>query len=222
MTRTRQDGQGMFAMRELEAGVKAWVKRGWPKDFHNSLYQWLATLDPNGEFTMDWWDRLYPTLRAWRATRPFPRSLLTARFAQRAEAIRAAWQASCAPRASLNIETVRWEQVADFANVVAGIKPTLSPVFRSKLCHFRLPTVFPVVDRTTLGPWSRLSYRDYYLSVQKEWRDTPDEVRVELIAYLKGQISDHIGATRATVYSGFPWACKIIELRRVGRASLAR
>lgn len=89
--------QDTLAMRELVAGAPAWAKRGWPNDFRNSLYKRLTGLDPSGEFTIDWWNEIYPTLRAWRATRPYPRATLTARFKERAAEIGAAWRANCAP-----------------------------------------------------------------------------------------------------------------------------
>jgi hypothetical protein len=38
----------------------------------------LAMLDPSGAFTVEWWNDIYPTLRAWRATRPCRRAPIQA------------------------------------------------------------------------------------------------------------------------------------------------
>jgi len=84
------------ALRELDTGVSAWLGRGWNSDFHNGLYRKLAA-NAVCDFTLDWWYGIYPTLRAWRATRPYSRATLTARFRERTAAIGAEWQASCVP-----------------------------------------------------------------------------------------------------------------------------
>ena len=52
--------------------------------------------------------------------------------------------------------------------------------------------------------------------MQDEWCGTANDVRAELKAYLE----DRIKATGATDCDLFPWACKITELRRIGRLLL--
>jgi hypothetical protein len=41
---------------------------------------------------------------------------------------------------------VTWDQVRAFPEVDPRLKPTRSPLFPSKFCHFLLPRIFPVVD----------------------------------------------------------------------------
>jgi hypothetical protein len=56
---------------QLQNGISYW--RGstkWPRDFHNAYYKdELPAVRPNGVFNEEWWDRFYPILNDWQATR---------------------------------------------------------------------------------------------------------------------------------------------------------
>jgi hypothetical protein len=45
------------AMQELSDGVAFWRRTTWPSDLHNSDYEEWAAENPNGNFTLDWWQQ---------------------------------------------------------------------------------------------------------------------------------------------------------------------
>jgi hypothetical protein len=125
-----------------------------------------------------------------------------------------AWAEACEPYLGDDITSVTWEQVSAFPTLVATIKPTRShsPVFASKFCHFLLPRVFPVVDNEGLGNrWP--TYDRYFRHVQDEWIATGPAVRTAMIRTLTRRIE----ATGASVFLGYPFVNKVMELRLIGR-----
>jgi hypothetical protein len=124
------------------------------------------------------------------------------------------WTDTCEPFLDVDITAVTWDQVSAFPTLVATIKPTRSnsPVFASKFCHFLLPRVFPVVDNEGLGNrW--LTYEKYFRHVQDEWAITDDADRSAMIM----AITDRVKRTGASVFSGYPYVTKLVELRLIGR-----
>jgi hypothetical protein len=120
---------------------------------------------------------------------------------------------ACAPYLERDITSVAWEEVMAFPNEVGKIKPTKfpSPVFTSKFCHFQLPKVFPVVDNEAVGgSWP--NYQNYFKYVQYEWNTTDPSTRTRLLTAL----TEATGSQQ--LYSGFPVANKIVELRLIGRS----
>jgi hypothetical protein len=204
-------------MRELADGIAFWRKTTWPNDFHNADYEAWARQDPNGTFTLDWWEKQQlPRLRAWIATRPTSGEVLTARFIEGVSALSTAWEHACARHLHDDITTVTWEGVMAFPNEVSKIKPMKygpSPVFTSKFCHFLLPRVFPVVDNAGLGGDWR-TYEAYFKYIQDEWVRTPSETQLALIDELIRQI---VAASNRPVFAEFPMVNKIVELRLIGR-----
>src|SRR2546427_13007459 len=96
-------------LREMADGVAFWRSRPkWPADFHNSDYEKLALQNPNGNFTLTWWQQFLPTLKAWIATRPASDADLTARFTDGAKALSAAWRSACLPFLSGDISSLTW------------------------------------------------------------------------------------------------------------------
>jgi hypothetical protein len=204
------------AIRELADGVAYWRSHGWPADLNNAEYDEWARNNPNGNFTLDWWQQYQlPRLREWRATRPYSGAVLTPRYTECVTALEAAWQAACAPNLERDITSVTWEEVMAFPNKVAKIKPTNapSPTFTSKFCHFLLPKVFPVVDNDAVaGGWGLGNYQTYFKFVQYEWSSTDASTRADLITAL----TEATGSTQ--LYSGYPIVNKIVELRLIGRS----
>jgi hypothetical protein len=204
----------MTAMRELADGLAFRRGRRWDSDVGNAAYEEWARQNPNGNFTLAWWQRYQlPRLSRWRAIRPYGHADLTPRFIAGATALSAAWDVACAPYLGRDITSVTWQQVMAFHDEVAKIKPTKapSPVFTSKFCHFLLPSVFPVVDREAVGGgWP--TYRDYFNYVQYEWNTTDVSTRNSLIAAL----TEATGSTR--LYSGYPVVARVVELRLIGRS----
>jgi len=201
-------------MRELADGVSYWRSRPrWPSDLNNAEYEKWARDNPNGNFTLDWWQQYQlPRLREWLANRPYGGAILTPRFVEYATALNAAWQMACAPYLDRDITSVTWEEVMALPDEVGKIKPTNapSPTFTSKFCHFLLPKIFPVVDTEAVGGgWP--TYQAYFRYVQYEWNTTDLSTRTDLITAL----TEATGSTQ--LYSGYPVATKIVELRLIGR-----
>jgi hypothetical protein len=166
-------------------------------------------------FTLDWWKPFLARLNRWKATRGWDDgTVLTSRFIACTAQLAAAWIEACEPFLDDEITSVTWEQVSAFPTLVATIEPTRSnsPVFASKFCHFLLPRVFPVVDNEGLGNrWS--TYEKYFRYVQGEWATTEPADRTALITMLTGRTE----ATGASVFSGYPFVNKVVELRLIGR-----
>jgi hypothetical protein len=133
------------SLRELRGGLAYWRhSTSWPSDLHNACYCEWATQNPQGNFTIEWWDQCQlPRLRNWRATRPVSGQVLTERFRWLMDALGSAWQESCAPFLDKDITAVSWDIVRAFPDEVARIKRVRSPVFTSKFCHFLLPPGIP-------------------------------------------------------------------------------
>lgn len=208
--------QTSVAVRELRAGMRHWRKNtNWPCDFHNQVYAELAAAAPTDGFTDAWWEPFLARLRAWRATRPLSDAVLTVNFESQAADLDAAW-ASCAfARDGHDITAVHWPQVAALPEVAAAVKPTKSrsPVFPSKFCHFLMPQVFPVYDRTAVGGrWK--SYEAYFDAVQSEWAATSQDDRRSLIEMLTAGI---LAQPDVELTPEYPFANKVVELRLIGR-----
>jgi hypothetical protein len=204
----------MTAMRELADGLAFRRSRRWAPDVGNAAYEEWARQNPNGNFTLAWWQQYQlPRLSRWRAIRPYGDAVLTPRFIAGATALSTAWQVACAPYLECDITSVTWQQVMAFPDEVAKIKPTKAPssVFTSKFCHFLLPCVFPVVDREAVGGgWP--TYRNYFNYVQYEWNTTDASTRDALVAAL----TEATGSTQ--LYSGYPIVTRVVELRLIGRS----
>jgi len=204
------------AVHELVDGLAFWdSRRDWGADLGNAEYEAWVAENPHGDFTLDWWKPFLGRLNRWKATRgPDSGDVLTSRFAACAADLGRVWTDTCEPLLDVDITSVTWDQVSDFATLVATIKPTRSnsPVFGSKFCHFLLPRVFPVVDNEGLGNrWS--TYERYFCHVQDTWAATADADRSAMIT----TITDRISATGASVYSGYPFVNKLVEIRLIGR-----
>jgi hypothetical protein len=208
-----------LTIEQLTKGIRYWRtvkvkgKSQWPSDFHNDYYKdALAEVRiKDGAFDLEWWNRFYPILHSWKATRPAKRSLLTWRAQERFEQLGKAWSDVIAPNLEDDIETVEWDQVSAFPSVVTEIKPLKnpSPVFTSKFCHLLAPCIFPIVDKDAVADKSP-SYEMYFTKVREEWLSTNAATRTDLTKAL----TEAIGAP---VFAGFPMKCKLVELCLIGR-----
>lgn len=202
-------------MSTLSAGVAWWRTRtNWPADFHNRDYRVMAAENPNGRFDAVWWANVQPRLTRWNAFRPVPRSLVAANVEARADALAQAWKICCEPYRDADIAApeVTWEAVRAFPDVAATLKPTRSPVFPSKLCHFLLPKVFPVVDGLALGGHSS-TYERYFNEVKGSWELTDPATRKILIAEMTRLVEQLDRPLEPT----FPLVNKIVELALIGQ-----
>jgi hypothetical protein len=199
--------------REFTAGVRWWrTKTGWPSDFHNADYEVLAAQNPDGAFQDDWWAGFLPRLTLWRALRPFSRAEVTDLLVANRDDLAGAWHQACASVRDKDITGVTWDQVREFPEVVARLKPTSSPVFPSKFCHFLLPRIFPVFDNLAVG--GSRNYERYFNLIKGTWEVTPADLQASLIAELTQLVEDD---GRSPLYVGFPMTTKITELALIGR-----
>jgi hypothetical protein len=200
-----------LTMHEFERGVAYWRQSTrWPADFHNAFYARLAEQNPHGEFTEAWWQQFSRDLRAWRATRPLPRAVLTHHAVRTMPALQDAWSRRIAPLGGRDIAEVTWGQIEEFPALVRAIKPGRRPVFTAKFCHFLLPAVFPVVDGAVMGLPFGDTYQAHFDGVQREWISTPAAMQDELKAVLTTLID-------APLTPGYPLVNKIVELCLIGR-----
>lgn len=201
---------------ELKLGIEYWQEStNWPRDYHAAWYQTcLPAIQPtNGVFDRRWWDRCWPVLQHWRATRRGGgRALMTRRAEERFDALRTAWSEAVAPHLSQDIAELEWHQIERLPIIAAQIKNVGSPVFSSKLCHFLAPNIFPVVDNKAMGNPFR-SYQDYFTTGRSEWFQTDHVTQRSLVEVLTLSVGRPLPAV-------FPLKCKLIELCMIGRKTL--
>ena len=201
----------IITMAHLKAGI-AEFKRRWPgeSDFSNRLYRELSTRRDSGQLT---WGRLVDELSGWRALRtslpghdkgwylargeePFRRMLVLVARIQSAHAGR-----------DPSITETNPEELGEMFGIAIDIKNVRSPVFASKLCHFLMPSAFPVADQDMLGISTVHHYWQYWQACAEGWRAS--EEKEALKAHLRDAMS-------ATPFVGYPWAVKIAELCHAG------
>ena len=89
-----------FRMRELlRNGISYGRLEKFPPDFHNTFYERdLIAVRANGAFNQEWWDRFFPLLKSWKATRNGPADNILTTYAQaRFESLSNIWSAAVAP-----------------------------------------------------------------------------------------------------------------------------
>ena len=199
----------------LRAGLARWddlaIKGNWPADLHAAMYS-ADTVALSAGLTTDWWDVVVPRLSAWRAIRPLRTDAVRQSGLEALPEMSVLYGRLASRR--LGFDVARWEDVCELFDVAGELKPTRSrsPVFGSKLCHFMLPPLFPVIDRAAVG-WN-VPYGQYWTARHNAWVDSRDR-HGELRAIVDTRIPE---AHRPF----FPYATKISELcivgERTGRA----
>jgi hypothetical protein len=199
-----------LAINELRNGISYWRSKNFPPDFHNGYYEHvLVAVQANGAFNQKWWDRFFPILKSWKATRGTADLIITTWAQARFEGLSKAWAVAVAPHLGKDIAEVEWHQIAAFPAIVTEIKGVASPVFTSKFCHFLAPRLFPVTDNELLGlPYP--TYEKHFTASRTEWLGTDSDTQNELIRLLTNEIGKPL-------FSGFPMKCKLIELCMIGR-----
>jgi hypothetical protein len=207
------DGTSVVTMANLKAGI-AEFKQHWPgeADFHNRLYRELLSRRNAGQLT---WGRVVDELSAWGALRssvpgrdkewylargaePFRRILGMVAKIQQAQAGRDPELTETTP-----------EELQELFAVAVNIKGASSPMFASKLCHFVMPTAFPIADQAVLGISTIEEYWQYWRRCAEGWRASGEKEA------LKAELRD---AMSSAPFAGYPWAAKIAELCHIGRS----
>jgi len=194
----------------LKAGIKVLKvsKPAWGNDFHDTLYIELKELKANG-LDEQWWQKIVYKLWDWKAIRPLSRATILHEGLKSLPQLRAEYNAilKVTDKREPRLETVSWDILSGLYTVASSIKKTKypSPVFGSKLCHFILPKVFPVIDREMVGVSGE--YREYWINCKEQWMTCT--VKQELIMQLQR-------AMKVQATSDYPWASKIVELCKIG------
>lgn len=214
-----------FTMDDLENGIAIWERKAitaeWPRDFHNAMYVIDDMRRCEEPFSQRWWiDFVMPRVGTWRAYRPATKADIERWAFECLSEMKASYETCVAPFVDTPFDQLRWEDVAAFTEVVARAKRNVyggvqaSPVFRSKVCHWIAPRLFPVADQEVLGINS--PYEIYWKEVQKAWAAIPLEIRETMIARLSEEIRRN---SRHAVADNYPFEVKIVELCRIGRAN---
>jgi hypothetical protein len=140
----------------------------------------------------------------WRAIRPKTKEYIGERGAIALEELNRNVEAIRKGRAgNFEITDITWEEVEPLFQTAIRIKDVARPVFASKLCHFLLPSIFPVIDNEYIG--LNGDYADYWRSCRRLWATTDEGLRVEL----KTELGKFVPLENA---DGYPWATKIVEI----------
>ncbi len=186
----------------LKRGMDLFLDRkGWPEDFHASLYTHLAEIQ-NDRFSNEWWDEIVDLLWEWRAIRPRTKDFIH----QRGKPQLAKMRKSLQNIKAQDIKTCEWDSVADLFNAAHEIKNVHSPVLASKLCHFILPAIFPIFDNEALD-FPIPCYQYYWNYCRKQWLECDNKKQ------LKEILRPHLNQDG----ENYPWAVRIIELCIIGR-----
>lgn len=194
----------------LEAGIDRWWadKPSWPRDFHNQFYQELYNLQATG-LDITWWAVVVDHLASWRAIRPLKKSEIHRRGADQLVNLQKEydklWRMTSKSN-SIGLHNTFWHEVSPLYQIAFAIKGVNSPVFASKLCHFILPELFPVIDQEVVGV-NASTYETYWRYCKEEW----DQCQVK--GSLIERLSTAIGGVPTLNY---PFSTKIVELCLIG------
>jgi hypothetical protein len=205
----------IVTMDNLKAGI-AEFKRRWPgeSDFNNRLYGEFGALRNSGHLK---WGRLVDELSAWKALRTSRPGYTKDWYLARGEEpcrhmlLLASQIRSAHSGRDPDITETGPEELREMFGIAVGIKGAASPVFASKLCHFLMPSAFPVADQDMLGISTIDGYWQYWLRCALDWRASKEKEA------LKAQLHT---AMSETPFPGYPWAVKIAELCHSGARTL--
>jgi hypothetical protein len=200
----------ILPLADLKKGMSWWLaKKKWPRDFHNEVYYELFKVRQNG-LTEIWWDKTLNRLWNWGAIRPFPKSEVWQRGLEILPSLQMMYRRLLTEtHPEPHFLDFKWQQLMDFYDLLADIKPSRSPVFPSKLGHFIFPNLFIVMDNEATGTQE---YESYWQSMHEAWHSFDEKSLAKLIL---SNIIEHY-STR-TVHERYPFAIKIIELCAIGR-----
>ncbi len=199
---TKNETSTILTPDNLKRGMDGFWDRGWPKDFHADLYDYLAEIQRDG-LSSEWWDESVGFLSEWQAIRPKTKEFVHQRGKPRLAKMRKSLQNIKAQ----DIKTCEWDSVADLFNTAHEIKNVHSPVLASKLCHFILPAIFPVLDNEALD-FPIPSYQYYWNYCRQQWLACDNKKQLKEI--LRPHLNQQDG-------ENYPWAVKIIELCIMGK-----
>ena len=203
--------------KSLKAGMNRWRKRfKGEKDFHNTLYRWLAETNKEGIFCENWdiesWRKpIFQELRQWQALRSSRKmkKLDDPEFWGEFKAIADTLREEMGGR-DIASKGAAWGLCEPLFKKAHKLKPVRPPTFPAKLCHFVFPALFPVSDLKLVKIADASTYPDYWGYARGCWQHA-DIDRSELRDILRAEITKH-----SDLFRGYPFACKITELHVIG------
>lgn len=196
-----------LSLDHLNAGVKVWRKRRWPKDFHNQFYTRLETYRQEGLDGL--WEPCLRRLSGWKALRPLSQGTIRLQAQQVMGKLEVYHDRVRETHGAADLTACTWEDLSALFFTAAEIKGVRSPVFASKLCHMLFPRLFPVIDRAAVGIPDD-GYEGYWRRCQEAWKQSTEQEL--LIATLQAKMGK-------PAISSYPWATKITELCWAGAHS---
>ncbi|MGI9296990.1 MAG: hypothetical protein ACR2QC_03730 [Gammaproteobacteria bacterium] len=198
----------------LKRGMREFLARGWPADFHAEFYGDLP--DPRrGGFTAKWWDETVAVLSEWNTLRPYGGEFVRKRGRKHLGELSREYQRLLAREKKPDLESCDWRAVLGLFKIAHKIKGVPSPVFAAKLCHFISPPAFPVFDVAALelvNDPTEADYREYREVCRNRWRECGDKKALKQILLAKILRADKKAKT-----AKYPWPTKIAELCAIGR-----
>ena len=205
-----------LTLADLWRGMKAYIcyypRGSWPLDFHAAFYGELHAEMKTDGFSKEWWKKRVDNLAAWKALRsstPTSKGYIIKECMKQSGDLEREYRNIIRYDKNANIVSCKWNVAAGLFKVAMKIKPTKggSPVFASKLCHFILPELFPILDTTALpfqNPTAK-DYEEYWKCCRVRWRDC------DCKEDLKGLLRSVIQAEGGNV-THYPWATRIPEI----------
>ncbi len=207
--------ENLLTQANLLAGVRLWrtQKTNWPRDFYNEFYQELCCLKQKG-LNDAWWRQMVNYLSGWKALRPLTKEEIYVRGGERLGKLQDAYSqiVDSTDGQPLSLMTATWDTLDELYSIAFDIKSASSPVFGSKLCHFILPNVFPVIDRDVIGLDTR-AYYDYWLFCKTQWTECRERET------LQQNLQNIIGRA---IHSEYSYSTKVTELCIIGSREKSR
>lgn len=208
----------MISIQEFNNGINFWDARPkWPNDLHNGFYSFLQNhleeiLTNENPFNQQLINTLINPLQRWVALRPKSQQYIIDNYLRSTDLLNRIWIEDIAPVRDGDITTIEYNSLRRFIEAVKNIKGTNSYVFPSKFSHFLLPKIFPVYDNTALAGINN-NYEEYYNLFRREWNETADNIKVQLINSIQNKIQVNGG----NVLINYPYQTKAVEICLIGR-----
>jgi len=123
----------------------------WPNDVDVRNQEYHDIYDARAQgVTKAWWVATMKRLSKWSANRPCPNDLIHNRGMRRLGQIRQQYNRLISAGEPC-ITNLQWTYIEQLFGIASTIKPSRTPVFASKMCHFLFPKLFIVMDNKATG-----------------------------------------------------------------------
>ncbi len=228
MAQRREDMTRPIDLSDVERGLEVWDKKvassGWPKDLHNSMYSRFEIEDPNTAFSMTWWlTSIAPRIVSWKAYRGRTMDEINSCVEELLEEMRNTYVRETMPLLNVPFGELSWSMLQRLPMVVSRAKldqhgqPQKSPVFRSKVCHWIAPRLYPVADNDVLGLNGTHPFELYWKAVHAHWRQIESSEQAKMIERVRQRVLEVQQGGIPRIWDHYPFEVKIVELGLIGR-----